>query len=301
MYFIPGPKALAEFGYAHRSRKNAQTTANEIGEPRPQYMRRTKPEPQPAAIDPALVAEFTRRGVTEDKARELLARLKPDQPVLEQLEWGDRQIEHGKIKNPAGFYISLVDGNVIPPPTFETRAKRQAREEEERRQAEERRQQEELETDYHYHCQEKIESFIAGIDASEVASIREIKRQEMRAAHPRLTDGLIESFTNQEVRRELEKRVPLPTIEEFMEKMPEQPQEVAPASPEPAAEFVPAAHPIDRPATASQNSQNTPSETEPAAIQDSATPTQEPAIAPAHEPSDVGEAGPAGTDAGELS
>jgi hypothetical protein len=69
---------------------------------------------QVAVVDSRLVAELTSRGVSEKQARQVLAVLTPNQPVLDQLEWGDSQVEQtpGKIRNPAGFYVSLIRDNV---------------------------------------------------------------------------------------------------------------------------------------------------------------------------------------------
>jgi hypothetical protein len=80
--------------------------------------------------------------VNESSARKEIANLPADFPVLDTLEYGDFQIDHsrGKIDNPPGFYISLLRDKIIPPPTFETAAKRLAREAAER-EAERRRQE----------------------------------------------------------------------------------------------------------------------------------------------------------------
>src|ERR1022692_253443 len=89
-----------------------------------------EPSASPAVvIDYRLVAELGKRGVGEIDARQLLASLPPGRPLLDQLEWGDIQIEQsrGKITNPPGFYISLLQRNVPLPSTFESSATRIAR------------------------------------------------------------------------------------------------------------------------------------------------------------------------------
>jgi hypothetical protein len=92
--------------------------------------------PPPVIIDYNVVAELEKRGVGESDARKLLAALKPGQPILDQLEYGDLQIEQsrGKITNPPGFYISLLQRNVPIPATFETSKARIARERAEKEQ-----------------------------------------------------------------------------------------------------------------------------------------------------------------------
>jgi len=95
----------------------------------------TEPQPQPAVpavvIDYRIIAELAKRGVGETDARQLLAALPPGQPILDQLEYGDHLIaqKKGKITNPPGFYISLLQRNVPIPPSFETSQARKARQE----------------------------------------------------------------------------------------------------------------------------------------------------------------------------
>jgi len=53
-----------------------------------------------------------------------------EQRVFEQLEWADElvwQAAPGGVRNPAGLYVSFLQDNVSPPPTFESSAKRKAR------------------------------------------------------------------------------------------------------------------------------------------------------------------------------
>ncbi len=76
-------------------------------------------EPAQAApeIDAALLAELTGRGISESRARKLLALLPAERPVRELLAWGDREIarQPGKFENPAGFYIRLLEEEPAPP------------------------------------------------------------------------------------------------------------------------------------------------------------------------------------------
>jgi len=115
--------------------------------------------------------------------------------------------------NPSGFYIHLVEENTPLPPGFETSAQRQAREESERRREEERRAQQELESDYDDYRTSEINRYIAALDPAEVAAVEEAKRQEVGEKHT--SPWIIDSFTKYETRRELAKRAPLMTIEEF--------------------------------------------------------------------------------------
>ena len=59
-------------------------------------------------VDTRLMSEMTRRGITEKKARELLLNVKPDQELLDQLEYTDSIIQQapaGKFHNLPGLYI----------------------------------------------------------------------------------------------------------------------------------------------------------------------------------------------------
>jgi hypothetical protein len=100
----------------------------------------TAPEPPrkaAPAIDETLVAELMKRGIGEGDARKLLARLAPDQPVMDQLEYADAVIRQarGRIQNPPGFYVSRLQDNSPNPPGFETSAARKIRLEAEELQA----------------------------------------------------------------------------------------------------------------------------------------------------------------------
>lgn len=223
LFLTPGPKARAEFALAHggrKTRKMIAADANAAGD-QPSRRRRTVSPPapveQPASVsfDPQLIVEFSRRGITEKKARALLANLKPGQAVLAQLELGDHHIakDPGKYTNPAGFYIHLVEENTPIPVGFETNSQRKAREDSERRREDERRAQQELESDYEDYRNEGIDRYIATLDPAEVAALQEAKVQEAKEKHQ--SPWIIESFAKHDVRRELARRAPLMTIEEF--------------------------------------------------------------------------------------
>lgn len=70
-----------------------------------------------AEIIDALVA----RGVLREAAAQLISHLPSDQPVGLQLAWGDYQIQHSppnKYRNPAGFYVHLLEKNFAVPANF---------------------------------------------------------------------------------------------------------------------------------------------------------------------------------------
>jgi len=199
----PRKPELGEVGAAQPSQAERRSLAASAS---------AKPVP---GIDETFLKELMKRGVTEVHARKILSEIHTDQPVIAQLEWGDLQVQRsgGKIANPGGFYISLVSGNVIPPPTFEASVQRKAREEAERRLEAERRERQELETEYEWYREGEIDRYIATLDPAEVASVLDAKRQENRERYQ--TPWMVDQFAEQDAKRELGKRAPLMTLEEF--------------------------------------------------------------------------------------
>jgi hypothetical protein len=150
MYYVPGPKARAEYHtFANAGRlpesvieAGIGTEAESTSTPRMGTAKRRaagprqkrlpfqnlKPGEDQLAADPIL-AELTRRGIGEGKARGLLTNT-DSQVILDQLEWGDHLIANARspIVNPPGFYIHLLQGKIMPPEDFETSRKRKARE-----------------------------------------------------------------------------------------------------------------------------------------------------------------------------
>jgi hypothetical protein len=195
LYLTPGPKAQAEFDVAHRRRKTSALPGDstEAGE-QPQHRssapreRRHNPQPSPPTFDPQLIAEFTRRGITEEKALQILANLTPGQDVVAQLEHYDQLIQHAgfRIKNPPGFYIRLIEKNIPVPDGFETSAKRKAREDQERKDRDRRMSEDarqELEDDYERYCYQEVEQYIAANPAA-FEAIKEAKAAEERKLYP---------------------------------------------------------------------------------------------------------------------
>jgi hypothetical protein len=152
MFYVPGPKARAEYHAFSNAGRLSEAVVEAGGEsedesrprlgtakrrervPRQQTLR-FAPSPDNAPADPVLLA-MTKRGISEAKARVLLAVARPEL-VLDQLEWGDHQINsQGTIRNPAGFYIHLIEQKITPPESFLTT--RRAKALEEARQAQDR-------------------------------------------------------------------------------------------------------------------------------------------------------------------
>jgi len=230
LYLTPGPKARAEFAAAHTRRKVLKpgiATAYETGESEPKHhrsVRQAEPENDlttpPAKFDPALVAEFTRRGITQEKAIQLVANRKPGQDVIAQLEITDQMIEHAgfKIVNPPGFYIRQIERNLSVPDTFETSAKRRAREEAERKQqarrvAEDARDL--LRFEYDHYCDAETERYIE-THPDLFEEIKDAKLQE-EISNPRgLSFDSSELVASRRAKWEIREQAPLLTFDEFL-------------------------------------------------------------------------------------
>lgn len=82
-----------------------------------------------------LLVELSKRGIGEKEARKILTGLRPEQNLLDVLEWADfliAQAKPGKILNAPGFIIHLIKEGIVPPPEFETSSRRTARDNQKR-------------------------------------------------------------------------------------------------------------------------------------------------------------------------
>ncbi len=207
MLYTPGPKAFAEYhAFTNRLARhpalNALQTRQVVEPPR-------KPAPSQltldcSVIDDPLLTELTRRGVTEKKARTLLGKLEPGQPVLSQIQYVDALIAgspRGKFRNPAGMYIRFIEDNMpVPEPTRKGRDSRS-------RQGE-----------YDEHCRKEIERFVS---ASIPRSEYQLKLQEhgARIEHefPSMPQAQIKQLAHAAVCAEIRDigTIKLPTFEQF--------------------------------------------------------------------------------------
>jgi hypothetical protein len=252
LYLAPGPRARAEFAAAHGGRKTLKTSTVdtlETGERPPKHWQhrprkehsQVRPIP-PLTFDPALVAEFTRRGITEKKALELLTALKPGQDVVAQLELGEYMAKNSRIPivNPPGFYVRLIESNTSIPESFETNAKRQARQEKERKEQERRVREEarqELEWEYDIYSTKETQRFIAE-NPTIFEAIKHVKREEDRERYQHFSPEMLESFAESAAKREIQKQVPLLTLEEFADRKQQNPDFLLkPVGLSPAAEL----------------------------------------------------------------
>jgi hypothetical protein len=183
--------------------------------PRRLDLKTETPAPQ-RTFDPQLVIEFTRRGITEKKALELLANLKPGQDVVAQLEHAEQSVQRSQIpvRNPAGYIIHLIEWNTPVPDGFETSAKRKAREERDRRDREQRAAQEaqqQLDSDYEAYRDAEVDRYIEA-NATTFEAMKDARWKEDRERFSFTT----ESMAKMAARFEIQKQLPLLTFEEFL-------------------------------------------------------------------------------------
>src|SRR5262249_36569125 len=79
----------------------------------PEHPKSPKPK-----LDRELLHQLMKRGISEKACVSLLRDLKPNQQLMDQLEWGDHLVFHSpnkyKFYNPAGLYIHLIKENATP-------------------------------------------------------------------------------------------------------------------------------------------------------------------------------------------
>jgi hypothetical protein len=159
-----------------------------LGVTEPKVVRQSDANEDPAVGDPHLAA-LVSRGVTEKTARRVLASAGENQPIQEQLEWGDAVVESDpkKIRNPAGFYVSLIRDNVTIPSNFETSQKRDARDQKEsgRRAARDERQR--LNDGYRDYQDREIEAHLASLAQPALEQLLAQAKDELFTEHKNLT------------------------------------------------------------------------------------------------------------------
>jgi len=172
-----------------------------------------------------LLAELSKRGVSEAVARQLLATIPDDQPVEDQIEWGDYLIQtsrSGTFRNPAGFYVYLLRNAVLPPREFESRRTRALATQDRSATRSSALRKLELENEYAEYRLRSVEEARQQIYPGEQlrAKIAELK-SEICAQTPEADGWLpvrLEELALQRLNAEIAKRLPMLTLEEFVER-----------------------------------------------------------------------------------
>jgi len=171
------------------------------------------------------IEDLVRRGIAEAVARQVLASVPDDQPIDDQLEWGDYLVQTsraGTFRNPAGFYVYLLRNGILPPSEFETRrirALRQARVASESQLALSRLELENEYSEYRLRAVEaaKQRDYSGERLAERIAELKD----EIRAANPETGSWLparLDALATQRLNAEILQRLSLPTFDEFLSK-----------------------------------------------------------------------------------
>ena len=177
-----------------------------------------------------VLAALAARGVREDRARQILLDLPDNQPVMDQLEWGDAEIARKQrtrepIGNPPGFYVYLLRSNYPVPADFETTRKRALREQAQQRQMDARARQAQAELDK-YEQRERYDAWVAGETDSHLREkapapaverrLREhMKRIQQDAPQYRWAETTLREFAWRKLREEVAAELELPSFDEF--------------------------------------------------------------------------------------
>ena len=183
------------------------------------------PRPSDLKVDRELLHQLMKRGISEKASISLLTNLKPDQQVMDQLEWGDHLVFHSpnrhKFFNPAGLYIHLIKENATPPETFETSRKRSLREAASQARKEEEQKLAALQLAYMEYQEQQLDHFVQA-NPDEFSSLVEAKKQRLaQESHwKRIFAGkqdILQRAAERQVRTDLLGRVGIMSFDAFRE------------------------------------------------------------------------------------
>ena len=160
----------------------------------------------------SLLKELIARGINEPFARRLLRQIPEDQPIMDQLEWGDHTVCSSKsIANPPGFYVYLLKENIRPPDSFETSSKRRQRLREEKDQLDESIRRLSLENQYRDFCEEQIRTHMLKIDPETRRDLLAAKLGLVRKEWGHLPKETIEQIATRQVENDIREELILPS------------------------------------------------------------------------------------------
>ena len=186
-----------------------------------------------SAREKEIMKALADRGVREDRARQLLIDLPEEQPAMDQIEWGDFEIQRKEktrepILNPPGFYVYLLTCNYPVPAGFETSHKRALREQAERKDQESRAGEAQRELEM-YERRERYEAFLVEETEAHITAkmtpaaveqrIREhMARIQAGAPQYRWPEATLRGFALRKLREEIAAELDLPGFEEYAQK-----------------------------------------------------------------------------------
>jgi len=216
MLYTPGPKAIAEYeGFTNKqARSQFPAAAPKI----------SQNHSATAAIDTNLLAEMTSRGITEKRASELLANLRPQQEVMDQLEYVDALVAkdtRGRVENPPGLYVFYIRDNIAPPADFPTTRKRRLQEHAQQAKHMDQANTAKLKIDYESYCVEEAKRYIREVlPAEEYQRIFQQHDRYNRSLFKNMTEEHFAELTEGTIRADVQRsgQVKLMSFEEFSQK-----------------------------------------------------------------------------------
>ena len=170
-----------------------------------------------------LLKQLTERGINEVQAHRLLRSLPADQPILDQLEYGDYLVwkSRAAIKNAPGFYVYLLRHNILPPETFETSSRKETRKDGEQRDAAESRRRILLEDEYHDFCRQRVRAWFQALPENERQEMLDEKMRVVRRQWSHLPAATVEELAHRQIESQLRDRLNLPSFDEFVMRSPQ--------------------------------------------------------------------------------
>ncbi len=167
----------------------------------------------------SLLEELTTRGVGRRAAKALVNELPEGDEALRLLEWADAEISRKRPGNPAGFLIHLIREKVTPPRDF--LSSRQLRELERREQANREEQEKRARThdEYQSFVRDQVDARLRDHSKTEYLERLERKKEELVKKYAVLASSptrTVEESAERALRDEIQKEIPLPTMEEFL-------------------------------------------------------------------------------------
>jgi hypothetical protein len=158
------------------------------------------------------------------QANRLLRSLPADQPVADQLEYGDYLIwkSRATIKNAPGFYVYLLRHNILPPKDFETSSRKEMRRAIEERDAQEARRRILLEDEYHEYCRAKVQAHLKTGGEEAQKRIMAEKMRTVRRQWGHLPTATIEELASRQLESDLRAKLDLMSFDEFTRRNPQE-------------------------------------------------------------------------------
>lgn len=180
-------------------------------------IRNSVPAAQIEGGEVSLLKELTNRGINEVQGRRLLRSLPAQQPIQDQLEYGDYLIWKSRqtIKNPPGFYVYLLRENILPPADFETSSLKKVREANQQKETEELSLRIQLENAYHEYCHTQVQAHLETVGEPTRRDWISQKVRELRRQWGHLPPDTIEELATRQLENDLRQTLHLLSFQEF--------------------------------------------------------------------------------------